>query len=364
MNLSSMYGVTLPVLLFSLQKEDVIELLKSVDSKFNSFIVEDFKKSLNYMERISEFMQIGRAGTPQLTDVMKRKPIVELTTEEQIPVNNAIKFMIITEIARLEATGHILDSSFELEDFLTKVNCTSFVKARRSVKAALPEYMREMGTPRTFEFLSTYGLEVLAPDELNGITLEELDKKILKFYYLRLVEFSADITNTLNAMSDIDSAAVQVLLRKPRAMYYKVYDSLAPLQDVTTIVVLQKVIADLKTNLEMQSENIANTVKGVSFDAKSVVDKVISTFIKEALNSRFGVEMSVLEWEAQFERMDSLCICGMNWNTDLLYEMAIRDFTPKSGVVSDTNTLREYEEVIADIQAALDSMLSFNAPIG
>lgn len=363
MNLSSMYGVTLPVLLFSLPKEDIVELLKSVDSKFNSFMIEDFKKSLNFMEQISELIQVGRQNAPQLTDQLKRKPIAELPQEEQITVNNAIKFMIITEIARLEATGHILAADFVLEDFLNEINQISFVKARRSTRELLPRHLTASGGARTLEFLTKYDLDIILPDALNGIKLEELDKKILKFYFLRLVEYSADLESTLNAMSDTDSAAVQVLLRKPRAMYYRVYDMLAPLQDVTTISVLNKAIDDLRVNLELQSENIDNTITGVSFKPKDMVDKVVGTFVQSALNERFGVDYSVIDWEKQFERMDSLCVCGMNWNTDILYNKAILDYIPKSGVVSDVNTLAEYQAVIADIQAALDSLIPFNAAI-
>lgn len=363
MDLSSMYGITLPVLLFSLQKEEVIELLKSVDSKFNAFIIDDFNKSLNYMQQLSEVIRIGRANMEPLSDKQKRTPILDLPMEDQITVNMYIKFEIITEIAKLEATGHTLDPSFSIDDFLTDINHVSFVKARRSIRELLPLHLSSNGSSKTFEYLSKYDLDVIMPDELNDIKLSDLDSRIMKFYYLRLIEYAADIDRTVKTIDNLDSESVQTLLRRPRAMYYRVYDTLAPLQDITTTQVLDKTIGDLRTNLDMQYENICSTTKGQSYAHKEVVDKVGNIFSVTNLNNTFNVTMSKAEWEEEFERMDSLCICGMNFITSNLYEKAILDFTPKSGIVSDESTLTEYKNVIIDIRTALDSLIPFGTPI-
>ena len=363
MDLSSMYGITLPVLLFSLQKEEIVGVLKSIDSKFNKFIIEDFKKSLNFMQQLGDVISVGRSDAPVLTDALKRTPILNLSMEDQITVNNDIKFLVISEMAKLELTGNLFAKDFTIDSFLTDINHTSYVKARRSIRELLPKHLSATGSGQTFQNIMQYNLELIVPDTLNGITLTDLDKKILKFYYFRLIEYSADIYGTLNNIDDLDSESVQMLLRRPRAMYYRVYDALAPMQDVTTLSVLNKTIGDLRANLDLQYDNICNTAASTQFDVEDVIEKVLNVFSVGNLNSRFQVNMDLDEWYKQFCRMDDLCICGMNFTTRLLYNKAILDYTPKSGIVSDDSTLAEYKDVILDIKAALDSLIPFNAPI-
>ena len=363
MNLSSMYGITLPVLLFSLEKEEAVTLLKSIDSKSNAFIVDDFKKALNYMQQLGDVVTIGRVGAPQLTDVLKRTPITKLSAEEQITVNNAIKFLVITEIAKLELAGHLLAASFELEQFLGEINQTSYVKARRSVQELLPKHVAVDGEGQAFRLLLEYNLDIILPDKLNDVELTELDKKILKFYYLRLVEYAPDIQTTLDNLPNLDTEAVNLLLRKPRAMYYRVYDELAPLQDVTTVSVLNKSIEDLRMRMTLQLESLGKTCEVGELDPSIYVGKVETEFTVANLNQRFEVELKDEEWLTEFEKLDELCICGMNLDTRELSEDARRDFLPKTGLVLNDTNLQEYTDVIEDIIAALDSLIAFNTPI-
>lgn len=99
-----------------------------------------------------------------------------------------------------------------------------------------------------------------------------------------------------------------------------------------------------------------------NFAIISSVYDLVSQLTIDGLNSIFGVEFSVSEWDSLIEKLNCIGVCGVNLFSLKLLEKEIGNliFVPSEFIVKTKEEIETFEMVVSDI----DAMLSTIKPIG
>ena len=390
MRLDSMWGITLPVMLFSLSSDDISKLRNRINTEVNKELVKDFDYTVNALNQLNRFFKYEFKETFELSKELKLKTSESLTLEEKADVLRDLQSYLVLFLIEKEIQGvyYSIEPS-EIYGLITNVFNNNKTQPVRLLRKTLRDSLIRSNTFNNFTEKAVKEFDLVRGIYAEGVTTSSLDKKILLFYYKKINELDIKTSDS----TKINAATSKYLIGNPKSILYEVANRLDTVINTSVKADVQRVKDSLqKWKDEIETLVDTGTKPFEEFDSgkhalsdteaevftclKSrelseddieiiqLISNAIDNFNVLYLNREFGENLTEDEWNTEFDHLTDLGIYGLNFDSLRHFKTFLEIAIITSNYIRISSTSADEIKIYLElVQDYLDSLLSLGEEI-